>query len=151
MPRRRRKTSVGLSKKHRTIVTVAAAIALIAVVFHFTDDSLWRAIVKVESGGNTRAWNKTTDAVGIAQIRKTVVDDCNRILGHKRFSYNDRWSRRASRRMFDIYLNYWARHYEKQTGRAATAEIRARIWNGGPNGWKYRETEDYWERVRRYY
>ena len=147
---RGRKRGAGLHRKQRLIVA-AAAIAVLAAVFYFTDDPLWRAIVRVESGGNSRAWNKATDAVGVAQIRKTAVDDCNRIVGYKRFSYDDRWSRRASRRMFDIYLNHWARQYERLTGRPATAEIRARIWNGGPDGWKVGETKEYWERVRKIY
>ena len=34
-----------------------------------------------------------------------------------------------------------------RTGKIFTDEIGARIWNGGPNGWKKESTKKYWKKV----
>ena len=140
-----------MSKKrfHKYLVLAAVAVGGLYVVFWLTDDPLWRAVVRVESGGNARAYNKSSDAAGIAQITRRLVDDCNRIVGERRFSHDDRWSPRASREMFEIYTRFWGRHYEDETGKRCSDEIRARIWNGGPEGYKLGATQEYWARVRR--
>lgn len=142
MARKRRST-------RKAVLLIAAAAALVLLLRPWSN-GLWHAITQVESGGNASARNPATDAVGIAQITKKMVDDCNRILGTRRFSYDDRWSAAASRRMFDVYLDYWGRQYERQTGRRCTDEVRARIWNGGPRGWERSGTLEYWERVRKH-
>jgi len=127
---------------------LALLVAVPAVVFWLTDDPLWRAIIAVESGGNSRAFNPATGAAGIAQITQAVVDDCNAILGRRRFTDDDRWDTRESLLMFHIYVNHWAKRYEKETGTEATDDVRARIWNGGPGGYLLPGTVAYWERVR---
>ena len=38
--------------------------------------------------------------------------------------------------------------YTRRTGRIPTAETYARIWNGGPDGWKKPTTAAYWRKVR---
>jgi hypothetical protein len=50
--------------------------------------------------------------------------------------------------MWDLYLAYYGAQYEKQTGRPATDEVYARLWNGGPDGWRKSSTLKYWGRVR---
>ena len=153
-PMKRRRPARGLAalkrKLYRGAIVAAVAVALVAIAFSIRGDRLWRAIVQVESSGNPRARNPATDAVGIAQITKTLVDDCNRIVGYKRFSYADRWNVRASREMFDIYLRFWGREYEKETGNRCTDEIRARMWNGGPKGYRLKDTAAYWNLVKKH-
>ena len=99
---------------------------------------LLSAIIHVESSNNDSAYNSYEDAVGCLQIRKCMVDDVNRIL-HKqksdlRFSYDDRWLRDKSVKMFDIYCKYYG---------LITAEEIARCWNGGPRGMQNEMTARY--------
>ena len=101
------------------------------------------AIIFVESCNNDSAYRASEDAVGCLQIRKTMVNDVNRILKRKksqlRFTYNDRWDRNKSIQMFEIYCD----HYN-----LTTAEEIARCWNGGPRGINNPATVRYWEKVK---
>ena len=103
---------------------------------------LLSAIMFVESSYDDLAYNAHEDAVGCLQIRKCMVDDVNRILKlkklHKRFTYNDRWSRFKSIEMFDVYCS----HYN-----LITSEEIARCWNGGPRGMTNEVTVGYWKKV----
>ena len=105
---------------------------------------LLSAIMYVESSYNDSAYNSREDAVGCLQIRKTMVDDVNRILRRQksdlRFTYDDRWLRNKSIKMFDIYCKHYG---------LTTAEEIARCWNGGPRGWKKKATQDYWAKVKK--
>jgi len=104
---------------------------------------LLSAMMYVESRYNDSAYNSHEDAVGCLQIRKTMVDDVNRILRRQksdlRFSYDDRWSRDKSVKMFDIYCKHYG---------LTTAEEMARCWNGGPRGMRNEMTANYWEKVK---
>ena len=57
-------------------------------------DSLLSAIMFIESSYNDSAYRADEDAVGCLQIRKTMVNDINRILKRRkstlRFTYHDR-------------------------------------------------------------
>ena len=105
--------------------------------------SLLNALIHVESSNNDSAYRASEDAVGCLQIRKTMVNDVNRILKRQkstlRFTYNDRWSRNKSIQMFNIYCNYY---------NLTTAEEIARCWNGGPRGINNPATVRYWEKVK---
>ena len=104
---------------------------------------LLSALMFVESGNNDSAHAKGEDAVGCLQIRKTMVDDVNRILKRQgkdyRFTYDDRWLRNKSIQMFDIYCKHYG---------LTTAEEIARCWNGGPRGMDKEATSYYWEKVQ---
>ena len=103
------------------------------------------AIIQVESTGNDNAYCKPEDAVGCLQIRKTMVDDVNRILGRQGvtndllYSYSDRWDRGHSVQMLKIYCT----HYN-----LTAAEDIARCWNGGPRGNSKQATLGYWLKVQ---
>ena len=97
------------------------------------------ALIFVESSGNDSAYNASEDAVGCLQIRKTMVDDVNRILKNKIYTYSDRWNRTKSIEMLKIYCN----HYNLNT-----PEHIARCWNGGPRGLAKPQTVNYWSRVK---
>ena len=73
-----------------------------------------------------------------------MVNDVNRILkrqkSHTRFTYDDRWLRHKSIKMFNIYCN----HYN-----LTSAEEIARCWNGGPRGMNKPLTSNYWKKVQK--
>ena len=104
---------------------------------------LLSAIMLVESSNNDSAYNSYEDAVGCLQIRKCMVNDINRILRRQksdlRFSYDDRWLRNKSIKMFDIYCKHYG---------LTTAEEMARCWNGGPRGMQNEMTAGYWKKVK---
>jgi len=104
---------------------------------------LLSAIIHVESSNNDSAYNSYEDAVGCLQIRKTMVNDVNRILRRQksdiRFTYDDRWLRSKSTQKFGIYC----KHYNLNT-----AEEIARCWNGGPRGMNKPLTSTYWRKVQ---
>ena len=106
---------------------------------------LLSALMFVESGFDDSAYAKSEDAVGVLQIRKTMVDDVNRILNRQkkdfRFTYDDRWCRNKSIQMFDIYVMHYG---------LSTAEEVARCWNGGPRGMDKEATVYYWNKVQDY-
>ena len=105
---------------------------------------LLSSIMFVESNHNDSAYHKGEDAVGCLQIRKCMVDDVNRILkrqkSYTRFTYEDRWLRHKSIKMFNIYC----KHYK-----LTTAEEIARCWNGGPRGMNNPLTTAYWRKVQK--
>ena len=113
------------------------------IFYQNTNNEIISAIMFVESSYNNFAYNPNEEAVGCLQIRRCMVDDINRILERKnsllRFNYNDRWSRKKSIQMFEIYRKYYNLN---------TYEKIARCWNGGPNGIYKSTTADYWDRVK---
>ena len=104
---------------------------------------LLSAIMFVESSYNDSAYHKGEDAVGCLQIRKCMVNDVNRILRRQksdlRFTYDDRWLRNKSIKMFDIYCKHYG---------LTTSEEIARCWNGGPRGMQNDMTAGYWKKVK---
>ena len=105
---------------------------------------LLSALIMVESSNYDSAYNAREDAVGCLQIRKCMVDDVNRILRRQRsdvrFTYDDRWLRNKSIKMFEIYCKHYG---------LTTAEEIARCWNGGPRGMQNDMTANYWKKVQK--
>jgi hypothetical protein len=139
------------------VVGVLAALPAVAAVTGMggpdgPSDALWHATVQVESKGNPHAYNPRDGASGIAQIRSVCLADVNRIARERglgeRYAAADLTDPAKARRLWALYLDYYGDVYEKQTGRAPTDEIYARIWNGGPTGWRKAATREYWERIR---
>jgi hypothetical protein len=85
---------------------------------------LWEAVCRVESNGNPLAVGDGGRAAGIAQIWAITVRDVNRFAG-TRYTLNDRFNVEKSRAIFQLYTE----HY----GKGQSDEVKARIWNGGPN------------------
>lgn len=108
-------------------------------------------LVQVESGGKVNAVGDKHKgeylAIGVLQIHDCVIEDVNRIYG-THFKSTDRWDEGRSREICRLYLLHWGKHFEKKTGKKATIEVLARIWNGGPNGWKKKSTEQYAKKVK---
>lgn len=102
-------------------------------------DRLAEAMIMVESGGDSLAYNSSEDAAGVLQIRPIMVREVNRILGKDSFTLADRWSRAKSIDMFNVL---------RSNLNGASDEKVARTWNGG-----YREkksTLKYWAKVNKF-
>ena len=108
--------------------------------------TLLAALLAVESGGNDHAIGDHGRAVGALQIHAAVVADVNRRHG-TRYTHAGMTSRRDAVAVATLYLGTYAT--PERLGRAVTNEDRARIWNGGPDGWRRAATLAYAERVRR--
>lgn len=85
-------------------------------------------------------------AYGSHQIRQPVCDDVNRRYGTRYRAEKMRGNRALSERVCRLYLGLHAT--KKRLGRAPTNEDRARIWNGGPDGWQRAETVKYWKKIK---
>jgi hypothetical protein len=110
------------------------------------DDPLLRAITHVESGGDNSAVGDGGLAYGSLQIHRGVVLDVNRVYGTS-YTHTDAFDRASA---VDLYYKYLAIYaVERRLGRTPTNEDKARIWNGGPNGFRKSATENYWQKVRR--
>lgn len=108
------------------------------------------ALIQVESGGDDVAVgdkNIKNPAYGCLQIRKPCVDDVNRVHGTDYRPEDCLDNRELSVWICERYIELYAT--EKRLGREPTDEDRARIWNGGPNGYKKKSTEGYWKKVEK--
>ena len=103
------------------------------------EDPLIAAIIQVESGGDTLAYNLKEDAVGCLQIRPIMVREVNRLVGKDSFILSDRWSKVKSIQMFNVIRSHTNN---------PTDEKLARNWNGGYTGHKKQSTIKYWQKVR---
>jgi hypothetical protein len=106
---------------------------------------LW-SIAEVESGNcdSPRGSNDNGEAVGRFQLHKKYVTDVNRIVGYRKYSFNDRKDGNKSREMTRIYLTYWTRH----NGLKFNDNFNiVRLHNGGPNGHKIKSTIEYARKV----
>ncbi len=115
-----------------------------------TSSALISALTEVESGGDDQAIGDehlTNKAYGCLQIRKPCVDDVNRAHGTNYRPEDCLNNRELSIWICERYIALYAT--EKRLGREPTDEDRARIWNGGPNGYKKKSTEGYWRKVKK--
>ena len=113
-------------------------------------DLAWKlipALIAVESGGDAQCVGDGGDALGVLQIRQICVDDINRILGGHWYTHHDAIDPDVSKQICIRYLIHYGAAYEVETYGPATAEVLARIWNGGPRGWAKQSTEKYWKKV----
>lgn len=85
------------------------------------------AIIQVESKGDENAVSKCGNCVGIMQIKRVVVDDCNEYLkmmkSNKRYTYQDRYNKQKSIEMFLLI--------QKRYNKTNSIEEGIKIWNGG--------------------
>lgn len=102
------------------------------------------AIIQVESGGETKAKSKDGASCGILQITRVCVDDANKILGKKKYTYQDRFNVKKSKEIFCIIQNRYNPKHD--------FEIACRLWNGGC-GWRknIHATDAYYRKVLKKY
>lgn len=101
--------------------------------------SLISALIMVESGGRDLAVGDSGAAIGPLQIHRSVVVDANKIAG-THFTHQEMTNRAIAVQVARVYLNHYAK------GRSD--EEAARIWNGGPHGYKKSATIVYWKKVK---
>ena len=109
-----------------------------------TNALLVAAIVAIESNGNNQARGRHGE-IGALQVTKAVVADVNRHHG-TRYTVRRMTNRTEATDVFDRYM--WIYATQSRLGRPVTDEDRARIWNGGPNGWNRAATMPYLRRYR---
>lgn len=97
------------------------------------------AMIAVESGGNANALGRNGE-IGALQIRSCVVRDVNRIYGTK-YTHAGMTNVDDAVRVASLYIKAYAP--------GASAEVQARVWNGGPRGASKPATLGYWVKVRR--
>ena len=115
--------------------------------------SLIAVLIMVESCGNNLAIGDNGKSVGCLQIQQGVIEDVNRIYKVD-YSEEHRYDRLSSKDICQYYLNYWVKKaYSKaefsENETFNINEIAARIWNGGPNGYKKKSTIKYWKKVEK--
>ena len=112
-------------------------------------------LLMVESGDRADAkgdYNGSgAQAVGCMQIWKTTVDDANRIVGTKRYTYADRKSRSKSLEMARVILTHYGS--TKRLGHKATVEDYVRMWKvrsyrGERTGYAKASTDSHWRKAR---
>jgi hypothetical protein len=116
-----------------------------------THERLVAAIEKVESIGNVYAVRNVKNEplqVGCLQITQICLDDVNKNCKTNYGLEDILGNRELSICVFREYMRLWAT--PKRLGRPVTDQDRARIWNGGPNGWKRSSTLLYWEKVKKH-
>lgn len=113
-------------------------------------DTLLRAIVQVESTGNHSAVNIKERAWGMYQIRGCVIEDVNNLVFKREaFIHEDAFNPWLAKLITLHYLTYWGKRYRKLTGKRPGLKVYARIWNGGPFGYKKETTLVYWDKILR--
>lgn len=119
-----------------------------------TFDQLIFALAIVESSLNPLAVGDNGNAVGYLQITPAVVQDVNTFYGTT-YHMDDRYDTRKSVEICKKYLKYWGEVFEKKTGRPPSAEIYAKMWNGGCYAWKktdpkvLKNLDTYWDKVNK--
>lgn len=98
-------------------------------------ERLVNAIIKVESKGDTLAYNEIEEAAGAFQIRPIRLRDYNNRTGNN-YTHSDCYNLKISKEIFLYYAN--------KIG-YPNYELIAREWNGSG-----KTTIDYWKKVRTY-
>ena len=111
-----------------------------------TSSPLLDAICQVESNCDSTAVGDNGNAIGAYQIWYAYWYDAveyDPSIGGK---YEDCYNKDYSEKIINAYWKRYAN--EKRLGRKVTNEDRARIHNGGPNGYKKKATVGYWSDVK---
>jgi len=114
---------------------ILASVALMATSYGADVNRLVEALVRVESNGKANAVGDRGKAVGVLQIHDIMVQEANR-LAQTRYSHKDMFNPAAARDVAKIVLNHYSKTIQKTTGREATEQELAYIWNGGASSWK---------------
>lgn len=127
--------------KRLAIITVVSILALGFMNRSYSDNQLIKAIHKVETNGRTgKILGDNGKALGPLQIHysnwKDAVEFDNSIGG----KYSDCQDLDYSIKIFKAYTTKYAN--------GQTAEVKARVWNGGPIGHKRSATKEYWAKVK---
>ena len=105
-------------------------------------------LLQVESSNNDYppGSNDNGLAKGALQIHRAYWQDGTEALGVD-WPYSDAHVRSKAIKVCRAYLTRYGKNYERKTGLKVNLEVLARIHNGGPNGYKKKETLKYWRKV----
>ena len=92
-----------------------------------------KAIVTVESGGNTFAYNPKEGATGAFQIRQIRLDEYNRLSGEK-LKLSDCYDYEVSKRIFLFY----------------SMQFRYDDYRAIARDWNKSKTDKYWNKVKKH-
>lgn len=137
-------------KMIRFVIALVVGLFASSVLADEPNDQLIAALIQHESRGDDRAVgdkNFRHKAYGCLQIRQPAVDDYNHRHGTSYKAEACLGNRALSIAICRWYIGNYAT--ESRLGRKPTDQDKARIWNGGPNGWKTSSTLAYWEKVRK--
>lgn len=110
---------------------------------------------------NESSWNLNTasgdggKAVGILQMWPVMVEEFNQFSG-KSYTHEDAKDPIKAIEMAKVIFDNYRELIKNKTGKDATAEQLARMWNGGRNAWKPQNSEkeknlkNYWQRVLKF-
>ena len=108
-------------------------------------DKLIKAIHQVETGGRLGpTLGDGGRALGPLQIHRVAWIDARQPGSYEHCADLD-----YSAAVFRAYIARYA--VQRRIGHAVTAEDIARIWNGGPNGYRKSSTLKYWKKVKAHY
>ncbi len=126
------------------VISLNASAATNAELYKKWGDVI-EAIARVESGGNPKSVSKNGLYVGYLQISEILVRECNRIVGYKKYTYNDRYDKQKSIGMF---IDFMEEHNPE-----GNKEKAIRLWNSGDLNCMNRKsrTEGYYQRVMSHY
>ena len=110
-----------------------------------TNSILAAALMLLETGNRPLVGDHGR-AIGPLQVHAEAVADVNRRFG-TRYRLNEMMDRRKAAAVLNGYL--WIYATPARLGRAVTDMDRARIWNGGPSGWRKTATLAYAAKFRR--
>ena len=119
-----------------------------------TFEQIILAIALVESSMNPLAVGDNGNAVGYLQITPAVVEDVNTFYGTT-YHTDDRYDIKKSVQMCKYYLKHWGEVYARKTGEEPSAEIYAKMWNGGCYAWRkttpkvVKNLDIYWGKVNK--
>jgi hypothetical protein len=135
-----------MRKKLILTVLLMLPISVSAQKEQFDWNPVMDAIIRVESKGDPKAFNKNGNCAGILQITPGLVKQCNEWLkakkSKKRYTLSDRYNVKKSKEMFVMVQSYY--------NKSNNVEKAIRIWNGG-YGYSKAKTENYYRKVMKYY
>ena len=135
------------------LLMVVVVVLLIVGSFSYGDypsDRLVQALAVQESGDNDKVIGDRyllDHAYGHLQIRRPCLDDVNRKFGTHHKASECLRNRDLSEWVCREYINMYAT--TKALGHKPTDRDKARIWNGGPPGFRSRSTLKYWASVKK--
>lgn len=103
------------------------------------------ALITVETGDRWHVVGAAGERGGL-QITTACIEDVNRIYGTK-FEQEDAHDPEKAKTICKLYLRHWGA--KARLGRDATLEDLARLWNGGPAGYRKDSTVPYWLKVKK--
>lgn len=111
-----------------------------SIVFKNDWDAFIEALIWVESKGNANAVGRDND-VGVLQITPILVEDCNRIVKHQKYSLEDRIDSLKSVEMFNVIQ----KHYNPQRD----FHWALKLWNSGAPLSYHRKVMDKFNEIKK--